>query len=97
MKQYTILKEGEFIQSSTAGKYAGWNGGRKDRLIFGRLDCKSGMRMKKENRVFFHTLEEAVSEGYRPCKKCKPIDENDFEEIKHIVPMYNNVQEFYNR
>ncbi len=93
MKLYTILKGGEFIQSRDPGKYAGWKPGK----IFGRLDCKSGMRTKKENRVFFLTLEDAVNEGYRPCKNCKPIDEEDFSKIKSLVPMYSNVKEFYDR
>ncbi len=50
----------------------------------------------KENRVFFHSLEDAVNEGYRPCKKCRPLDEENFEKIKHLVP-YRSVEEFYNR
>lgn len=65
---YRILKRGLIIKSTKPGKYAGWKKGK----IFGRLDCASGMRMKKENRVFFHTWEDALAEGYRPCKKCKP-------------------------
>ncbi len=69
MKYYTLLRNGEFIKSTTPGKYAGY---KKDK-IFGKLDCKSGMRMKKENRVFFATWEDAINEGYRPCKNCKPI------------------------
>ena len=93
MKLYNILKDGEFIQSKTPGKFAGWGPGK----IFGKLDCKSGMRMKKKNRVFFHTLKDAVNEGYRPCKKCKPIDEKDFEQVRKLVPQYANVDEFYNR
>jgi len=93
MKLYTILKNGNFIKSPIPGKYAGWGPGK----IFGRLDCKSGMRMKKENRVFFHTLKDAVNEGYRPCKKCKPINEKDFAQIQYLVPMYLNVEDFYNR
>jgi methylphosphotriester-DNA--protein-cysteine methyltransferase len=92
MKLYTILKDGGFIRSRIPGQYAGWKQGK----IFGRLDCKSGRRMKKENRVFFHSLEDAVKEGYRPCKNCKPIDEQDFETIKHLVP-YNTLEEFYDR
>lgn len=64
--------------------------------IFGILDCKSGKRMKKENRVFFHTLEDAVMEGYRPCKNCKPIGPEEWGKIKHMVP-YNSLEEFYNR
>lgn len=82
-KLYHILKDGEIIESREKGKYAGWNGGQSDRLIFGRLDCKSGMRMKKENRVFFYALEDAVKEGYRPCKKCNPINEDTFERLKN--------------
>ena len=68
MKYYTLLRNGEFIQSIHQGKYAGWKKGK----IFGKLDCSSGMRMKKENRVFFATWEDAINEGYRPCKNCKP-------------------------
>lgn len=92
MKLYSILKQGEIIQSKIPGEYAGWAPGK----IFGRLDCKSGMRMKKENRVFFHTLEDAVNELYRPCKKCRPLDEDGFEKIKHMVP-YGTLKEFYER
>jgi hypothetical protein len=89
---YKILKDNKVILSEIPGKYAGY---KKDK-IFGLLSCKSGMRMKKENRVFFHTLEDAVKQGYRPCKNCKPIDEKDFETIKHLVPE-KTLQEFYNR
>ena len=92
MKLYTILKNGTKIKSSIPGKYAGWAPGK----IFGRLDCKSGMRMKKEKRVFFHDLEDAVKQGYRPCKNCNPIDEKEFKKIKKYVSE-KTLQEFYNR
>jgi hypothetical protein len=72
VKKYKILKDGKIIESSVPGKYAGY---KKDK-IFGRLVCKSGMRMKKENRVFFLTWEDAINEGYRPCKNCKPVPDN---------------------
>jgi len=97
MKQYRILKDGEFVTSAKPGIYAGWNGGRASRRIFGTLDCKSGMRMKKENRVFFHTLEDAVAQGYRPCKNCNPIDQDDFDAVKGLVPQYKTLDDFYNR
>ena len=67
-KKYKILKDGKIVESNVSGKYAG----NRPRKIFGRLDCKSGMKMKKENRVFFLTYEDAINEGYRPCKSCKP-------------------------
>lgn len=92
MKLYKILKRGRIIESRIPGEYAGWAPGK----IFGTLGCSSGKRMKKENRVFFHTLEDAVKEGYRPCKNCRPIDEEDFERIRKLVP-YKTLSSFYNR
>lgn len=89
---YKILKDNKTIQSEKPGVYGGY----KVDKIFGTLTCKSGMRMKKQNRVFFHSLEDAVKQGYRPCKNCKPIDQKDFEKIKHLVPE-KTLEEFYNR
>jgi methylphosphotriester-DNA--protein-cysteine methyltransferase len=90
-KIYKLLKNDQIILSKSPGKYAGHKGYK----IFGTLDCKSGMRMKKENRVFFLNLEDAIIAGYRPCKLCRPIDEYDFQLIKKLTP-YKNVEEFYN-
>ena len=45
-------------------------GGNRRLKIFGTLNCKSGKRMKKENRVFFLSAKEAVKQGYRPCGHC---------------------------
>ena len=38
--------------------------------IYGVLYCKSGKRLKKENRVFFQTEKTAIENGYRPCAHC---------------------------
>ena len=38
--------------------------------IYGTLSCKSGKRMKKENRVFFKNEAEAIELGFRPCGHC---------------------------
>ena len=38
--------------------------------IYGKLNCKSGKRMKIENRVFFKNRNEALGAGYRPCGHC---------------------------
>ena len=68
-KIYRVLKDGKIIESKIPGKYAG----HRPEKIFGRLDCPSGLRkMRKENRVFFLTWEDAIAAGYRPCKICKP-------------------------
>lgn len=90
MGLYKILKDGEIIESPEPGEYAGY----KREKIFGTLDCKSGMLMRKESRVFFHTLEDAIREGYRPCKKCRPLDQDGFESIQHLLS-YVRLEEFY--
>jgi methylphosphotriester-DNA--protein-cysteine methyltransferase len=45
-------------------------GGNIKLKIYGTLSCKSGKRMKKQNRVFFATANEALENGYRPCGHC---------------------------
>lgn len=45
-------------------------GGNARLKIYGLLNCKSGKRMKRANRVFFKTENEALSNGYRPCGNC---------------------------
>jgi methylphosphotriester-DNA--protein-cysteine methyltransferase len=45
-------------------------GGNKKLKIYGMLTCKSGKRMKKENRVFFISEKEAIKQGYRSCGHC---------------------------
>ncbi len=47
-------------------------GGYKKNKIYGLLSCKSGKRMKVENRVFFKDEQEALENGYRPCGACLP-------------------------
>lgn len=45
-------------------------GGNARLKIYGTLHCKSGKRMKKANRVFFSSEEEAIKYGFRPCGHC---------------------------
>jgi methylphosphotriester-DNA--protein-cysteine methyltransferase len=45
-------------------------GGNRKLNIYGTLQCKSGKRMKRENRVFFASEDEAVKRGFRPCGHC---------------------------
>jgi hypothetical protein len=45
-------------------------GGNSKLKIYGTLQCKSGKRMKRENRVFFASEEEALKGGFRPCGHC---------------------------
>ncbi|MDB5088717.1 MAG: metal-binding protein [Mucilaginibacter sp.] len=45
-------------------------GGNRKLKIYGLLNCASGKRMKRKNRVFFTGLNEAIDNGYRPCGNC---------------------------
>lgn len=45
-------------------------GGNVNLKIFGKLNCKSGKRMNKQNRVFFCSEEEALERNFRPCGHC---------------------------
>ena len=45
-------------------------GGNERLRIFGLLSCRSGMRMKQNNRVFFADADCALVAGYRPCGHC---------------------------
>jgi methylphosphotriester-DNA--protein-cysteine methyltransferase len=45
-------------------------GGNLKLKIYGTLRCKSGKRMKKQNRVFFSSELEAIENNFRPCGHC---------------------------
>ena len=45
-------------------------GGNIPMKIYGTLHCKSGKRLKKQNRIFFISKNEAIANGYRPCGHC---------------------------
>src|SRR5215471_17580803 len=45
-------------------------GGNRQLKTYGTLSCRSGKRIKKQNRVFFSCEREAVEAGYRPCGYC---------------------------
>ena len=45
-------------------------GGNIKLKIYGTLSCKSGKRMRKENRVFFRSEKEAMEQNFRPCGHC---------------------------
>jgi methylphosphotriester-DNA--protein-cysteine methyltransferase len=69
VKTYRVWQDGEIRPSETHGVLAGITTTR----IYGRLDCRSGMRAMPEHRVFFHSAHDAERAGFRPCKLCKPL------------------------
>lgn len=48
-------------------------GGNQKLKIYGTLKCSSGKRMKRENRVFFLSENEAKQNGFRPCGHCHRV------------------------
>jgi methylphosphotriester-DNA--protein-cysteine methyltransferase len=57
------------LRNKIRGKKIRFGGNRKLK-IYGTLQCNSGKKMKRENRVFFSTENEAIQNGYRPCGHC---------------------------
>ncbi|MGV8964020.1 MAG: Ada metal-binding domain-containing protein [Candidatus Saccharimonadaceae bacterium] len=55
-------------------------GGNKEKKVYGLLSCASGQRLKKENRVFFTSKQEALQNNYRPCGHCL---KNDYRKWKN--------------
>lgn len=45
-------------------------GANRNLKIYGTLNCASGKRMKRENRVFFTSEKEALQNEFRPCGHC---------------------------
>src|SRR5690606_36849917 len=46
-------------------------GGNSKLKIYGTLSCKSGKKVKRENRAFFSSEKEAIANGLRPCRHCR--------------------------
>lgn len=44
--------------------------GNRKLKIYGKLSCRSGKRMLRQNRVFFASEQQALLGGYRPCGHC---------------------------
>lgn len=56
------------IQIVFAATYVGNSNSR----VFHYNNCTSAIKMKTANKVILNSREEAIRNGYRPCKKCKP-------------------------
>ncbi|WP_221568229.1 bifunctional transcriptional activator/DNA repair enzyme AdaA [Alkalihalobacillus sp. TS-13] len=59
--------------------------------IFCRPSCKS-KAPKFENIVFFESANDALSSGFRPCKRCRPnLQTEDYDSQKEIVEIAVNI------
>ena len=68
MIEHTALTDSELFTLIRRGKIT--VAGNRRLRIYGKLDCVSGKRMKRRNRVFFTSEAEAHQLGYRPCGNC---------------------------
>lgn len=78
-------------------------GGNLKLNIYGKLDCGSGKRMKKENRIFFCSENEAIQSGFRPCGHCMKKDYKNWKmdlfntgKIVNVLP-YDGVAHYYGK
>jgi hypothetical protein len=71
---YALLgADGRPYLSVTPGQY----GGHRKSRIYGRLDCRTALRVIAAggyltDRVFFADEPAAIAAGYRPCAVCMP-------------------------
>ena len=54
------------------GRLKGQFVGHRETKKVHRVGCRWAQRMKKKNRVYFSSYDEARREGYIPCKVCRP-------------------------
>ena len=47
--------------------------GSRTTKIFCCPTCRDARRIREENRVPFHGVEEATGKGFRPCRRCQPV------------------------
>jgi methylphosphotriester-DNA--protein-cysteine methyltransferase len=91
MTRYKILKNNKILLSAIEGAYSNHRGYK----IFGVPYCSSAKALKKDERIYFENLEDAISQGYSPCKNCRPLNEKDFKRLAHMIK-YFTLEEFYN-
>ena len=39
---------------------------------FHRISCRWAQKISPKNAVYYNTRQEAIRDGHRPCKVCKP-------------------------
>ena len=77
-KPYKIAKpipQGRSKFSITESELPGILGGNRDNRTYGEMDCKSALSWISKGhyvkqRVFFHSEEDAIACGFRPCGTC---------------------------
>lgn len=68
MKPVVTQTPSKNIQQNTNSKYEGNSATHKFHLI----SCRYAKKISSSHAVSFKTREEAIKQGYIPCKVCKP-------------------------
>ncbi len=66
--QHTYANTHSDTGSSDSGSYIGNSNSGK----FHEITCKWGQKTAEHNRVYFNSRNDAISQGYMPCKVCNP-------------------------
>ena len=74
----------EIIASRVKSNKVGFYYGVRTTGIFCKPGCSSRLP-RKENVLFFNTAKEAIEEGFRPCKRCNPLNDNNTSIHSEIV------------
>ena len=74
MKRELLRREGVDVDGldELARKRVRFIGSRTTKIVCFPT-CRDARRIRDENRVPFHGAEEAIDEGFRPCRRCQPF------------------------
>lgn len=74
MKRDLLKREGVDVDQldELARQHVRFIGSRTTK-IFCCPTCRDARRIREENRVPFHDVEEATEKGFRPCRRCQPV------------------------
>jgi methylated-DNA-[protein]-cysteine S-methyltransferase len=74
MKRDLLKREGVDVDQldRLASQHVRFIGSRMTK-IFCCPTCRDARRIREENRVPFHGVEEATEKGFRPCRRCQPV------------------------
>ncbi len=74
MKRDLLKREGVDVDQldALARQHVRFIGSRTTK-IFCCPTCRDARRIREENRVPFHDVEEATGKGFRPCRRCQPV------------------------
>ena len=60
------------ILNQNTGDDSGSYIGNSNSMKFHASDCRYGLKVSDSNKVTFDSREDAINQGYKPCKVCNP-------------------------